>query len=157
MLDRHSSQNVKRAVPPRTTRSSEAVRTAFSDTQLLQDTWRTLLHSGPTIAEVDWTHTVPRVTSSDSASAEHTHGIRAPSNNRNVVQTSGAVAHDAGGFRWLALLKETVLSFHAHWQREREITKAVAALSEFDDRTLRDMGISSRSEIEHAVRYCRDC
>jgi uncharacterized protein YjiS (DUF1127 family) len=45
----------------------------------------------------------------------------------------------------------------AQWCREREIKKAVFALSEFDDRTLRDMGIPSRSRIEHVVRYCRDC
>jgi uncharacterized protein YjiS (DUF1127 family) len=45
----------------------------------------------------------------------------------------------------------------AQWCREREIKKAVYALSEFDDRTLRDMGIPSRSRIEHVVRYCRDC
>jgi uncharacterized protein YjiS (DUF1127 family) len=44
-----------------------------------------------------------------------------------------------------------------NWRREREIKRAVSALAEFDDRTLRDMGISSRSQIEHVVRYCRDC
>ena len=40
---------------------------------------------------------------------------------------------------------------------EREIKKAVTALGEFDDRTLRDMGIPHRSQIEQVVRYCRDC
>ena len=40
---------------------------------------------------------------------------------------------------------------------EREIKKAVTALREFDDRTLRDMGIPHRSQIEQVVRYCRDC
>jgi uncharacterized protein YjiS (DUF1127 family) len=45
----------------------------------------------------------------------------------------------------------------AQWCREREIRRAVYALSEFDDRTLRDMGIPSRSRIEHVVRFCRDC
>jgi uncharacterized protein YjiS (DUF1127 family) len=40
---------------------------------------------------------------------------------------------------------------------EREIKKAVTALAEFDDRTLRDMGIPHRSQIEQVVRYCRDC
>jgi uncharacterized protein YjiS (DUF1127 family) len=45
----------------------------------------------------------------------------------------------------------------AYWRREREIRKAVVALAQFDDRSLRDMGISSRSEIEQVVRYCHDC
>lgn len=45
----------------------------------------------------------------------------------------------------------------AQWCRERQIKRAVSALSEFDDRTLRDMGIPTRSRIEHVVRYCRDC
>jgi uncharacterized protein YjiS (DUF1127 family) len=45
----------------------------------------------------------------------------------------------------------------AKWQREREISQAVAALSQFDDRTLRDMGIPHRTLIEQTVRYGRDC
>jgi hypothetical protein len=40
---------------------------------------------------------------------------------------------------------------------EREIEKAVAALAKFDDRTLRDLGIPHRSQIERTVRYCHDC
>jgi uncharacterized protein YjiS (DUF1127 family) len=40
---------------------------------------------------------------------------------------------------------------------EREIKKAVAALAKLDDRTLRDLGIPERSQIEQVVRYCRDC
>ena len=42
-------------------------------------------------------------------------------------------------------------------QREVEIENAVAALAEFDDRTLRDLGIPHRSLIERTVRYCHDC
>jgi uncharacterized protein YjiS (DUF1127 family) len=42
-------------------------------------------------------------------------------------------------------------------RREREIKKAVAALEKLDDRTLRDIGIPQRSQIEQVVRYCRDC
>jgi len=42
------------------------------------------------------------------------------------------------------------------WRREREIKKAVAALLALDDRTLRDIGILHRSEIEQVVRYCFD-
>jgi uncharacterized protein YjiS (DUF1127 family) len=48
-------------------------------------------------------------------------------------------------------------AFWANWRREREIKKAVCALAEFDDRTLRDMGIRQRSEIEQTVRHGRDC
>jgi uncharacterized protein YjiS (DUF1127 family) len=42
-------------------------------------------------------------------------------------------------------------------QRERAIEKAVAALAELDDGTLRDLGIPDRSQIEPTVRYCHDC
>jgi uncharacterized protein YjiS (DUF1127 family) len=42
-------------------------------------------------------------------------------------------------------------------RREREIKKAVAALARLDDRTLWDIGIPERSQIEQVVRYCRDC
>jgi uncharacterized protein YjiS (DUF1127 family) len=44
----------------------------------------------------------------------------------------------------------------ANWRREREIAKAVRALAEFDDRTLRDMGIGDRAQIDRTVRYGRD-
>jgi uncharacterized protein YjiS (DUF1127 family) len=44
-----------------------------------------------------------------------------------------------------------------HGRREREIKEAVAALAKLDDRTLRDIGIPQRSQIEQVVRYCRDC
>jgi uncharacterized protein YjiS (DUF1127 family) len=57
----------------------------------------------------------------------------------------------------LALIYDTAAALWAHWRREREIKRAVVALAQFDDRTLRDMGIASRSEIEHVVRYCHDC
>jgi uncharacterized protein YjiS (DUF1127 family) len=56
-----------------------------------------------------------------------------------------------------ALAYDKAAASWAHWRREREIRKAVAALAQFDDRSLRDMGISSRSEIEQVVRYCHDC
>jgi uncharacterized protein YjiS (DUF1127 family) len=46
--------------------------------------------------------------------------------------------------------------FWANWRREREITKAVRALAEFDERTLRDMGIGDRAQIDRTVRYGRD-
>lgn len=58
---------------------------------------------------------------------------------------------------WLTRRWSAVTSRWTNWDRERGIKKAVAALAEFDDRTLRDMGIPSRSQIEHIVRYCREC
>jgi hypothetical protein len=42
-------------------------------------------------------------------------------------------------------------------ERERKITTTIAALAELDDRTLLDMGIPHRSQIELVVRYCYDC
>jgi uncharacterized protein YjiS (DUF1127 family) len=42
-------------------------------------------------------------------------------------------------------------------ERERKIKKAVAALAELDNRTLQDIGIPHRSQIEQVVRYCHDC
>jgi uncharacterized protein YjiS (DUF1127 family) len=41
--------------------------------------------------------------------------------------------------------------------REREIRRAVDALAKLDDRTLRDIGIPDRSQIERVVRFCLDC
>jgi uncharacterized protein YjiS (DUF1127 family) len=43
------------------------------------------------------------------------------------------------------------------WRRERRIRKAVQALAALDDRTLRDIGIADRFQIEWVVRYCHDC
>jgi uncharacterized protein YjiS (DUF1127 family) len=49
------------------------------------------------------------------------------------------------------------IGFAGESQRELKIKKAVAALAELDDRTLRDLGIPHRSHIEQTVRYCHDC
>ncbi|WP_426526620.1 DUF1127 domain-containing protein [Bradyrhizobium sp. McL0615] len=57
----------------------------------------------------------------------------------------------------LASIYDTAAALRANWRREREIKRAVVALAQFDERTLRDMGIASRSEIEQVVRYCHDC
>ncbi|WP_354222128.1 DUF1127 domain-containing protein [Bradyrhizobium sp. F1.4.3] len=61
--------------------------------------------------------------------------------------------------RWScwAALGETAAVLVTHWRREREIERAIAALAEYDDRTLRDLGIYGRADIERVVRYCRDC
>ncbi len=65
--------------------------------------------------------------------------------------------HARRRWNWWGALGETTAVLLAHWRREREINRAVAALSSYDDRTLRDLGISGRADIERVVRYCRDC
>jgi uncharacterized protein YjiS (DUF1127 family) len=60
-------------------------------------------------------------------------------------------------WNWLTLPWEVVVTLWTHGRREREIRRAVAALAELDDRTLRDIGIPHRSHIEQVVRYCHDC
>jgi uncharacterized protein YjiS (DUF1127 family) len=57
---------------------------------------------------------------------------------------------------WLKRAWRAIASRWANWRREREINKAVAALAEYDDRMLRDMGFPSRSQIEQIVRNGRD-
>ena len=84
-------------------------------------------------------------------------------NNGNIVMLDCVAPRDARRERSWKRLESfgetlgTLMDLPAHWRREREIRKAVAALMEFDDRTLRDLGISGRSDIERVVRYCRDC
>jgi uncharacterized protein YjiS (DUF1127 family) len=60
-------------------------------------------------------------------------------------------------WNWLRAAGETLAAWPAQLRREREIRRAVVALEELDDRTLRDLGICCRSDIERTVRYCRDC
>ena len=57
---------------------------------------------------------------------------------------------------WLSVIWRGIASRRAKWRREREIRKAVAALTEYDDRLLRDMGFPHRSQIEQIVRNGRD-
>jgi uncharacterized protein YjiS (DUF1127 family) len=52
---------------------------------------------------------------------------------------------------------ENAIGFGGDREREREVERAVAALAELDDRTLRELGIPHRSQIEQTVRYCHDC
>lgn len=78
----------------------------------------------------------------------------------NVVKLDRAGPRNApagGGWTRLQALGESLVAWPVNWRREREIRRAVAALMEFDERTLRDIGINGRSEIERVVRYCRDC
>jgi uncharacterized protein YjiS (DUF1127 family) len=75
---------------------------------------------------------------------------------RNIFGAGGVAA--AGVVRRSARQpRRFIADVWTNWRREREIRRAVSALEQFDDRTLRDMGIPSRSKIENVVRYCRDC
>jgi hypothetical protein len=58
---------------------------------------------------------------------------------------------------WLSMIWRAIASGWAERRREREIKQAVAALADYDDRMLLDMGISHRSQIEQIVRNGRDC
>lgn len=58
---------------------------------------------------------------------------------------------------WLTKPWSVIAGRWSRWRREREIRKAVAALEEFNDRELRDVGILCRSGIDQVVRYGRDC
>jgi uncharacterized protein YjiS (DUF1127 family) len=60
-------------------------------------------------------------------------------------------------WNWFASSREAAAVIGAHLRKEREIKRAVDALSELDDRTLQDIGIPHRSRIEYVVRYCHDC
>ena len=57
---------------------------------------------------------------------------------------------------WLAMIWRAIASRLAKWRRQREVNKAVATLAQYDDRTLRDMGILHRSQIEQMVRGGRN-
>jgi len=57
---------------------------------------------------------------------------------------------------WPAMIWRAIASRWTKWRRERQIKKAVVALAELDNRTLRDMGIPHPSQIERVVRYGRD-
>jgi uncharacterized protein YjiS (DUF1127 family) len=57
---------------------------------------------------------------------------------------------------WPTMPWSGVASKWRRWRHEREIAALVADLAELDDRTLRDIGIPHRSQIEQAVRCGRD-
>ena len=57
---------------------------------------------------------------------------------------------------WLAVIWYATTNRWAIWRRDREIKVAVAVLSDYDDRTLQDMGIPHRSQIERIVREGRN-
>ena len=57
---------------------------------------------------------------------------------------------------WLNRTWRAIASRWANWRRERETNKIIAAVAQYDDRVLRDMGFSNRSQIEQIVRNGRD-
>lgn len=80
--------------------------------------------------------------------------------NGSAVKCGGVpprAAQPARRWNWLRSAGEMLTVLRLHFRREREIRRAVAALMELDDRTLRDLGIHGRSEIEWAVRGFHDC
>ena len=58
---------------------------------------------------------------------------------------------------WLSIIWRTIARWSAKRRREREIRKTVVTLAECDDRTLLDMGVPHRSQIEQMVRNGRNC
>ena len=76
---------------------------------------------------------------------------------RVAFNDSSSFEADRSDYRnWLTKPWSAVAGRWQHWHHEREIKQAVATLVELDDRTLRDIGISHRSLIEHAARYGRN-
>jgi uncharacterized protein YjiS (DUF1127 family) len=96
--------------------------------------------AGPTAAQIEQTPGDAGVTLADVGLLEF-----------GAAASAGAVR------RVTRRLRNFTAVLWANWRREREMKKAVRDLSEFDDRTLRDMGISQRSLIEQTVRHGRDC
>jgi uncharacterized protein YjiS (DUF1127 family) len=84
----------------------------------------------------------------------------APSEDTGLAAIYGSHSFDtdrSSRRNWLIKPWSAIASRRERRRHEREIKKAVAALMELDSRTLRDIGIPHRSQIEQVVRYCRDC
>ncbi len=100
-----------------------------------------------------------RCAGSHEPAVTHEQGASQSLNSSSVI-APGLVAwteHPGGRSDWLDGLGDKVVAMWTHWRKEREIRRAVKALAEYDDRTLLDLGIHGRAEIERMVRYCRDC
>jgi uncharacterized protein YjiS (DUF1127 family) len=54
-------------------------------------------------------------------------------------------------------LRTLIATPWSYWRNELEVRRTTRALAEFDDRTLRKLGIPDRSQIEFTVRFCREC
>jgi uncharacterized protein YjiS (DUF1127 family) len=57
--------------------------------------------------------------------------------------------------KWASPIGTAVARLWRNWRHENEIRRAIQELATLDDRTLRDLGIRDRSEIEFMVRCCR--
>ena len=78
-----------------------------------------------------------------------------------IPSTRDAKAREIDRYRfvhpgWLTRIWRAIASRWANWRREREINKVIAAVAEYDDRMLRDLGFLHRSQIEQIVRNGRD-
>jgi uncharacterized protein YjiS (DUF1127 family) len=182
MLKIHASQNVNRVVGPQDPRNSGAVRAMPLDSCNIAGrapaaesgspksdpaAISTVAGAGYTLVSL-WLSVLASfvegydayLTSRAMTADHHQQGNRLSSQNSNVIR-SGEISAPTSGLprRWNSSASpyDGAVTLWDHWRREREIKKAVAALAQFDERTLRDMGISSRSEIEQAVRFCHDC
>ncbi|WP_035674970.1 DUF1127 domain-containing protein [Bradyrhizobium liaoningense] len=108
-------------------------------------------------ARTDWA--TDRETS-EPAEPVHSSGRDGAERNDKAVKCGRVLPCDAQPARrwnWLRSIGEMLAVLPMYSRREREIRRTVAALMELDDRTLRDLGIHGRSEIEWAVRYGHDC
>jgi uncharacterized protein YjiS (DUF1127 family) len=99
--------------------------------------------------------------SANAAKVATLHPERASGN--SAVASADAGFFESDGVKPAGVIRRSARRFwnliagvRAHWRREREIKKAVYALAELDDRTLRDMGIRDRCQIERTVRQGRD-
>jgi uncharacterized protein YjiS (DUF1127 family) len=91
-------------------------------------------------------------------------GMSSPCERRQLISivspsaSPGVTAPERETYRvWLAEPWRAIARRWGRWRRQREIKKAVAALTKLDEKTLRDIGIPHRSQIEKIVRYGRDC
>jgi uncharacterized protein YjiS (DUF1127 family) len=106
------------------------------------------------LALVSSTH--PEVTrSAPERSTDRPHTGFPPSADVRLAEIHDSPSFDADHPTWLAWSWSIALDRWQHWRHEREIRKVVATLEELDDRTLRDIGIPDRSQIEQAARYGR--
>ena len=157
MMKQNSSQSTARTARLYNALSGEEVRVALLDNRgiahqsLARDARPDLGKSGfaPDRAEGD-----------GNALPEHSAWSPRLSEDDDPIEFDRVAAPDAARserWNWHTSSWEAVVTLWSHWRREREIEQAVAALAEFDDRTLRDIGIPHRSQIERTVRYGRDC
>ena len=93
--------------------------------------------------------------SASESGTDRPHTGLPPSADVGLAEIYDAPSFDADRSNWLAWSWSIAADRWRHWRHEREIRKAVVTLEELDDRTLRDIGIPDRSQIEQAARYGR--